>query len=212
MEGDTVTSNRRSACSPCRAWSACIRKPGLPIEVGLGRFGPFVKMGSIFGSLDRDDDLLAIGLNRAVDVIARKMASVRVVGQHPKDRTDIQVKKGRFGPYVQHGQIVANLPKTATMDDITLDEAVALLAERGKQLKPRAGARGRKAAPKSGATKAAAANGAGAKPSVAATKKKTVAKTGEKKTATKKAGATKKAASAKKTAKPASKSRATAGG
>jgi DNA topoisomerase-1 len=72
-----------------------------------------------------------------VDVIGRKMASVRVIGPHPKDKADIQVRKGRFGPYVQHGQVVANLPKTATMDDITLDQAIALLAERGKVLKPK---------------------------------------------------------------------------
>jgi len=110
---------------------------GLDMEAGLGRFGPYIKMGSIFASLDKDDDILSIGVNRAVDVIGRKMASVRVIGAHPKDRTDIQVRKGRFGPYVQHGQTVANLPKTATMDDITLDEAIALLAERGKVLKPK---------------------------------------------------------------------------
>ena len=125
---------------------------GLKMEAGLGRFGPYIKMGSIFASLDKDDDILAIGLNRAVDVIGRKLASVRVVGPHPKDKVDIQVRKGRFGPYVQHGQTVANLPKNLTMDDITLEQATTLLAERGKQLKPK-GRNGKKAAP---AKKAAA--------------------------------------------------------
>ena len=119
------------------------------ITVGLGRFGPYVKMGSIFGSLDRDDDLLSIGLNRAVDVIARKLASVRILGQHPKDNADIQIRKGRFGPYAQHGQTVANLPKDVMMDDITLPEALALLAEKGKTLKAKGGkkAPAKKAAP-----------------------------------------------------------------
>ena len=42
------------------------------IEAGIGRFGPYVRMGAVFGSLDRDDDVLAIGINRAVDLIARK--------------------------------------------------------------------------------------------------------------------------------------------
>ncbi len=46
------------------------------IEAGIGRFGPYVKMGAVFGSLDRDDDVLALGLNRAVDLLAKKMASV----------------------------------------------------------------------------------------------------------------------------------------
>ncbi len=136
---------------------------GQKMEAGLGRFGPYIKMGSIFASLDKDDDILSSGLNRAVDVLGRKLASVRVLGPHPKDKTDIQVLKGRFGPYVQHGQTVANLPKGVTMDDITLDEATALLAERGKQLKPKGG-RGKKAAP---AKKAAAP----AKPKAAAPEK-----------------------------------------
>ena len=120
---------------------------GEKIEAGIGRFGPYVRMGAIYGSLDRDDDVLAIGLNRAVDLIARKMASVRTIGPHPKDNELVAVRKGRFGPYVQHGKTVANLPRGVMMEDITLDEAVALLAEKGKQLRPRGagGRRGRSA-------------------------------------------------------------------
>ena len=117
------------------------------IEAGIGRFGPYVRMGAIFGSLDRDDDVLSIGINRGVDLIARKMASVRNVGPHPGDKEFISVRKGRFGPYVQHGKMVANLPRGVMMEDITLDQAVALLAEKGKQLRPRgAGMRGRRGA------------------------------------------------------------------
>jgi DNA topoisomerase I len=115
------------------------------IQAGIGRFGPYVRMGAIYGSLDRDDDVLAIGINRAVDLIARKMASVRNVGTHPGDKEPISVRKGRFGPYVQHGKTVANLPRGVMMEDVTLEQAVALLAEKGKQLRPRgaAGRRGR---------------------------------------------------------------------
>jgi DNA topoisomerase-1 len=110
-------------------------------------------MGAIFGSLDRDDDVLAIGLNRAVDLVARKMASVRTIGMHPADKEPIAVRKGRFGPYVQHGKTVANLPRGVVMDDVTLDEAIALLAEKGKVLKARgaAGRKGRSAANVKGA-------------------------------------------------------------
>ncbi|MBO0710220.1 MAG: type I DNA topoisomerase [Acetobacteraceae bacterium] len=114
-----------------------------PIEAGIGRFGPYVRMGSVFGSLDRDDDILSIGINRAVDVLAKKLASVRSLGAHPKSGEPVSVRKGRFGPYVQVAKTVANLPRGVAMEAITLDEALALLAERGKSLKPR-GARGRK--------------------------------------------------------------------
>ncbi|MGO3517196.1 MAG: type I DNA topoisomerase [Acetobacter cibinongensis] len=111
-----------------------------PIEAGLGRFGPYVKMGAIYGSLDKDDDVLTIGLNRAVDALAKKLASIRTLGAHPKDAEPVMVRKGRFGPYVQHGQMVATLPRGTDMDDVTLDDAVALLAEKGKPLKAKGAA------------------------------------------------------------------------
>jgi DNA topoisomerase-1 len=116
-----------------------------PIEAGLGRFGPYVKMGGVFASLDRDDDVLVVGLNRAVDVLARKLASVRALGPHPADKEPVLVRKGRFGPYAQHGNMVANLPRDVTMDDVTLAQAVELLAGKGKLLKPRGGRRGKPA-------------------------------------------------------------------
>jgi DNA topoisomerase-1 len=134
---------------------------GETIEAGIGRFGPFVRMGAIYGSLDRDDDVLGIGINRAVDLIARKMASVRNLGEHPADKEPMTVRKGRFGPYIQHGKTVANLPRGVMMDEITSEQAVALLAEKGKPLRPRgaAGRRGRAtAAPKPEREAAAAAS------------------------------------------------------
>ena len=127
------------------------------------------------------------------------MASVRNLGEHPKDKAPMSVRKGRFGPYVQHGNTVANLPRGVAMEDISLDEAVALLAEKGKQLKPRGGARkssARKApvkktaapaeaAPKMAAAKKAPARKAPAKK--AAAKKKAAKKAPAKKAAAKKA-------------------------
>jgi DNA topoisomerase-1 len=141
-----------------------------PIEAGLGRFGPYVKMGGVYASLDPDDDVLVVGINRAVDLLAKKLANVRTLGAHPADKEPVLVRKGRFGPYVQHGNLVANLPRDMTMDALTLDEAVALLAGKGKLLKPK-GRRGAKkaatpkaAAPKAAAPKAAAKPAAKARP------------------------------------------------
>jgi DNA topoisomerase-1 len=166
-----------------------------PIQVGIGRFGPYVRMGSVFGSLDRDDDVLALGLNRAVDLIAKKMASVRTLGTHPKGDF-VSVRKGRFGPYVQHGQTVANLPRGTTMDDVTLDEAVALLAEKGKTLKPRGAAAKKKAA--RGAKAKGAVEAAAPAPRAAPRKKAASRPAAKSASATPKKAAAKKKAGAKK--------------
>jgi DNA topoisomerase-1 len=160
MDGETITLEQALGLLSLPRLVGMHPETKLPIEANLGRFGPYVKMGAIFGSLDKDDDILSVGLNRAVDVLARKMASQRNIGPHPKGGETVQVRKGRFGPYVQHGQTVANLPKNVLMDDITLDQAVALLAEKGKQLKPKGRAA---AAAKAKATKAARAPKAEAK-------------------------------------------------
>jgi DNA topoisomerase-3 len=52
----------------------------------------------------------------------------RELGPHPKDNQPILVKSGRFGPYVQHGKLMASIPKERAPDQVTLAEAVALLA------------------------------------------------------------------------------------
>ena len=142
---------------------------GQKIETNIGRFGPYVKMGAIFASLDRDDNVLHLGLNRAMDLIAKKQDSIRTVGVHPKDGEPVLVRKGRFGPYAQWGNTVANLPRGQEMTAVTLDEAVALLAEKGKVMAPK----GKKAAGKKAAAKPKAAKPAAKK---AADKPKTADK------------------------------------
>ncbi|MCA3324064.1 MAG: type I DNA topoisomerase [Roseomonas sp.] len=177
------------------------------ITAGLGRFGPYVRCGSIFKSLDKDDDVLTIGLNRAIALLADARSRIRELGPHPKDGEMVVVRKGRFGPYAQHGRVVANLPRDLAMEDAKLDDMVTLLAEKGKEMKAR-GAAARKGA-KGGARKAAAPAApakpaAKAKPKAASAKAKPAAKA---KTAAKaKAAAPKpKAATTKAKAKPAAR-------
>jgi DNA topoisomerase-1 len=160
------------------------------IEAGIGRFGPYVKMGAVFGSLDRDDDVLALGLNRAVDLLAKKLASVRTIGPHPGDKDLVSVRKGRFGPYVQHGKTVANLPRGMAMEEISLDQAVALLNEKGKALKPR-GAAGRKGGRAPAKAAKSGSDGLAKAPArkAPAPKKAVANKTSAKKTAAKKTAA-----------------------
>ncbi len=105
--------------------------------------------------------MLHIGLNRAMDLIGKKQDSIRSLGEHPKDKEPVVARKGRFGPYAQWGNMVANLPKGTELTDVTLDEAVALLAKKGKYWR-RAAARARpRRLPKKPATAPAAKAKAG---------------------------------------------------
>ncbi len=177
VDGDSLTLERALGLLSLPRLVGMHPERGEPIEAGLGRFGPYVRMGGVYASLDRDDDVLAVGLNRAVDVLAKKLASVRTLGPHPKDGEPVMVRRGRFGPYVQHGSTVANLPRGVEMEALTPEAAVALLAERGKVLKAKPGRGGaRKKAPaRKAAAKPAAAPALRAKPPAkkkAAVKKK----------------------------------------
>ena len=156
MEGATLTLEQALGLLSLPRLVGIHPETGQKIEANIGRFGPYVKMGAIFASLDRDDNVLHLGLNRAMDLIAKKQDSIRTVGAHPKDGEPVLVRKGRFGPYAQWGNTVANLPRGQEMADVTLDEAVALLAEKGKVMAPKGkkGAASKKAAAKPTAKKA----------------------------------------------------------
>ena len=162
MEGDSITLEQALGLLSLPREVGAHPVTGELMEAGIGRFGPYVKMGGIFASLDKDDDVLSIGLNRAVDAIQKKLESVRNLGPHPKTGEPMMVKKGRFGPYIQGGNMVANVPRGVLMDDVTADQAVALLSERGKPLKAKPGAK--KPARKAPAPKIAAAKVATEKP------------------------------------------------
>jgi len=120
---------------------------GEMITAGIGRFGPYLKRGSAYVSL-RDDDVLNIGLNRAVTLIAEtktRGSSSRELGVHPTDNKPVTQHSGRYGPYVKHGRINATLPKELTAEEVTLEQAIVLLvAKAAKGSAGRKSSRGRK--------------------------------------------------------------------
>ena len=111
---------------------------GKPILAGLGRFGPYLKHGTEYRSLENTNDLLTVGLNRAVDILAQpktgrrqaQASNLRQLGAHPEDGKAVSAGVGRYGPFVKHGSVYANIPKDRTVEEVTLDEAVALIADR----------------------------------------------------------------------------------
>ena len=111
---------------------------GAPIQAGIGRYGPYLKHGRAFTALPPGDDVLTVGLNRAVALIAEKgsrpqrAAALKALGGHPDDGAPVEVRKGRYGPYVAHGRVFASLPKDTAPEQVTLAMALELLAHKKK--------------------------------------------------------------------------------
>ena len=111
------------------------------ITAGIGRFGPFVLHNGTYANLPNVDEVFEVGLNRAVALLAEKRAgggrpgrgeaaALKDLGAHPADGAPVKVLAGRYGPYIKHGSTNANIPKGKDPQEITLEEAVALIAER----------------------------------------------------------------------------------
>ena len=108
---------------------------GKPIQANIGRFGPYVKHGSTFASLPKEDDMLTVGFERALELITKKENKnkpLKVLGEHPNTGEPIEVRDGRYGLYVKHQKTNASLQQGQTVDDLTMAEALDLLAEREK--------------------------------------------------------------------------------
>jgi DNA topoisomerase-1 len=112
---------------------------GKPILAGIGKFGPFVLHEKTYANLPSIDEVFEVGVNRAVDLIATKRAgrrpgaeaaALKDLGAHPGDGQPVRVLAGRYGPYIKHGATNANIPRGADPQSVTLEQAVALLAER----------------------------------------------------------------------------------
>jgi DNA topoisomerase-1 len=138
------------------------------ILVANGRFGPYVKCGSESRSIPADESPLDLTLERALELLKQPRANARAsnqpktlkeIGKNPETNAPIQLKSGRYGPYVTDGTTNASLQQGADPEALTLDEALALLkarADRGPA-KKRARTKRAPAAKSSGGTKKKAA-------------------------------------------------------
>ncbi len=116
---------------------------GSKIQVGLGRFGPYVvhdqgQAVKDYRSLKAEDDLFTISLERALELLAepknrrgranKSKQALRELGPHPKDSEPINVYDGPYGPYVKHSKTNVSLPEDQAIADLTLETALELLA------------------------------------------------------------------------------------
>lgn len=159
---------------------------GEPVESAIGRYGPYVKHGKTYANIPDVEEVFTIGMNRAMEVLAQKASRgrgaaapaepIKSLGPHP-DGGEIQVMPGRYGPYIKWEKINATLPKEIAPEDVNIDQALELIAEKASK-----SGKGKKVAAKKPAAKTA-------KPSAtkSAAKKPAVMKPAAKKPAAKKA-------------------------
>jgi DNA topoisomerase-1 len=149
------------------------------VSVGIGRFGPFAKRGSIYASLKKEDDPYTIDLARAVFLIEEKeeIARNRIIKAF--EGSDIQVLNGRYGPYISDGKLNGRIPKDREPASLTLEEVQKLMEETGKPMRGRFGRKAvaKKAAPEKKAAKKAAPAKKAVKKAAKKTAKKAAKKT-----------------------------------
>ncbi|MEQ8639442.1 MAG: type I DNA topoisomerase [Alphaproteobacteria bacterium] len=136
LEPDQVTLEEAQALLALPRTLGAHPESGKAIDAGIGRFGPYIRHDGRYVSLKGDDDVLTIGINRAVDLLASapagrgQAAALRDLGGHPDDEKPVTIHKGRYGPYVKHGRTNATIPGDLDLDTLTMEQAVALLAAR----------------------------------------------------------------------------------
>jgi DNA topoisomerase-1 len=144
---------------------------GVVVEAGIGRFGPFVKHGTTYANLKEVDEVFDIGMNRAVEVLALKMAGrggreaakpLKELGDHP-DGGAMAVMSGRYGPYIKWEKVNATLPKDVEPESVTVEQAIELVNEKAAKSGKKRKAPAKKAAAKKPAAKKTTAKKAPAK-------------------------------------------------
>ncbi|MBX3449056.1 MAG: type I DNA topoisomerase [Planctomycetaceae bacterium] len=121
------------------------------VKAGIGMYGPYVLHEKTYKSLDKTDDILTIGLDRAVELLSQARVKVaqtplKDLGEHPTLKGPVQIFEGRYGAYVKHGKVNATIPKEKEPTAITMEEAVQLIADRAAKGGGKKTARGRGAA------------------------------------------------------------------
>jgi DNA topoisomerase-1 len=110
---------------------------GKPVEASVGPFGPYIKHDGAFKSIPKTDSVYDIGLERAVELLAApksaRAAAGKQLGPHPDDQKPVNLLSGRYGPYVKHGRINATVPRDYDPENLTLEEALEILAAKAER-------------------------------------------------------------------------------
>ncbi len=112
-------------------------KDGEPVTVNRGRFGPYIKWGTVTVSLPKDVDPITIDLPQAMALVKdakerkkKESEPLKRLGTDPNTKGAVLVKEGRYGPYVTDGETNASLPKRFLPEDIDLVTACEILEKK----------------------------------------------------------------------------------
>ena len=112
---------------------------GKVVKAGVGRYGPFVLHDGTFKSLKKEDNVLEVGIDRAVELLKEKAkgrgssSAIQDLGKHPETDEPVKVMDGRYGPYIKYGRKNISLPKGTDPEKVTMGDAVRLIEEKGKK-------------------------------------------------------------------------------
>lgn len=110
---------------------------GKDVKAGLGRFGPFVVCDGDYRSIPKGESIFTITFERAMEMLSQpkkgrgRAAPLRELGPHPESNDPIQVLSGPYGPYIKCGKVNASLPEGVTPEALTIEQALALIQEKG---------------------------------------------------------------------------------
>jgi DNA topoisomerase-1 len=101
---------------------------GLEVAVNIGRFGPYVKFGEQFISMPKGEDLFAVDLQRAVEIINAKQVEDAPIAMYQEK--PVTKGKGRFGPFIKWNELFINIPKTYNFDLLTQQDCNELIEKK----------------------------------------------------------------------------------
>jgi len=101
---------------------------GNPVDVNVGRFGPYVRFGKSFVSLEKDDDVLSISLDRAIELIKVKQKADAPIASYKGH--DVTKGKGRFGPFIKWNGMFINVNKKYDFDNLSQQDIETLVEDK----------------------------------------------------------------------------------
>ena len=149
---------------------------GATIQANIGRFGPYVvhnsKEKKDYRSLKAGDDVLTVTLERALELLAtpkkgrsssKSKTALKELGTHPEDEEPVNIYNGPYGPYIKHNKTNVSIPEGKSVEDITLEIALELLATKTSTKKSKTKTTKSKSTSSKSSTKSSKSSGSGTK-------------------------------------------------